>query len=119
MGRDTITKMGVRRREFVTRNIIGNRVFGGSSIAFILLKVSRWSRNSSRPPMERITKNRTSWRGSGSMDRLNDMNNRQRRISKIRSSSSNVIRNKNRQILKKINKMFFKNSRINRLRGLG
>ena len=44
---DTIAKIRVRRKEFVTRNIIGNRVFGGNSIALISLKISRWSRDSS------------------------------------------------------------------------
>ena len=109
-GRDTIAEMRVRRREFVIRNIIGNRVFCGSSIALIGLKIRRWFRNSSRSPRERITKNRTSWKRIRSMVRFNG----QRRRSKIRNRSSNVFRNKNKQILWKINKIFFKNSRINR-----
>ena len=91
-GRDTIVEMRVRRREFVIRNIIDNKIFCGSSIALIGLKISRWSRNSRRPPREKITKNTTSWKRIRSMVKFNG----QRRRSKIKNRSSNVIRNKNR-----------------------
>ena len=92
-GRDTIAEIRVRRREFVIRNIIGNGVFCGSSNALIGLKINRWSRNSSSPCRERITKNKTSWKKIRSMVKFNG----QRKMSNIRNRSSNVFRNKNRQ----------------------
>ena len=57
---DTIAKMRVRRGKFVTRNIIGNRVFGGNSMTLISFKISRWFRDSSRLPRNKSGWNMTS-----------------------------------------------------------
>ena len=96
------------------RNIIGNRVFGGNSMALVSLKVSRWLRDSGRLPRTKSGWSRTSWKRGKNMDRISGQRGRW----KIRERSSNVIRNKHRQFLRKINKMFLKNGGINLKRSI-
>ena len=105
----------------MARNIIGNRIFGGNSIAFVSLKISRWFRDSSRLPKNKSGWNKTSWKRVRRMNRFNGQGRRR----KVRNNSrnvmnriSNVIRDKNRQLLRKIIEMFFKNRGINMSKGI-